>query len=62
MFSLYYIKSGEIPEKYKDDFALLFERRQIADYDVDGDFPLDEINRLIELAERFLNFIKQNYA
>ena len=62
MFSLHYIKSGEIPEKYKDDFALLFERRQIADYDIDGDFPLDEINRLIELTERFLNFVKQNYA
>ena len=62
MFSLHYIKSGEIPEEYKDDFALLFERRQIADYDIDGDFPLDEINRLIELAERFLNFIKQYYA
>lgn len=62
MFSLHYIKASEIPEKYKDDFAVLFERRQIADYDIDGDFPLDEINHLIELAENFLVFVKEKYA
>lgn len=62
MFSLHYIKSGEIPEKYKDDFAVLFERRQIADYDVDGDFELDEISHLIKLSEDFLAFVKTNYA
>ena len=26
MFSLHYIKSGEIPERFKDDFTVLFER------------------------------------
>ncbi|GAB3798204.1 hypothetical protein GCM10028819_18750 [Spirosoma humi] len=62
MFSLHYIKSGEIPEQFKDDFATLFERRQIADYDVDGDFSLDEINQLIQLAENFLGFVKERYA
>ncbi|RYZ78494.1 MAG: HEPN domain-containing protein [Proteobacteria bacterium] len=62
MFSLHYIKSGEIPERFKDDFATLFERRQIADYDVDGDFSLDEINQLIQLAENFLDFVKGRYA
>lgn len=62
MFSLHYIKSGEIPEKYKDDFAMLFERRQIADYDVDGDFSLDDINHLIGLSENFLVFVREEYA
>lgn len=62
MFSLHYIKSGEIPERYKDDFATLFERRQIADYDVDGDFSLDEINQIIQLAEEFIFFVKERYA
>lgn len=62
MFSLHYIKAGEIPKKYRDDFAVLFERRQIADYDVDGDFPIDEINHLIRLAESFLGFVKEKYA
>ncbi|GAB2572151.1 HEPN domain-containing protein [Spirosoma areae] len=62
MFSLHYIKSGEIPERYKDDFGLLFDRRKIADYDLDGDFSLDDINRLIELAENFLAFVKEKYA
>lgn len=62
MFSLHYIKSGEIPEIYKDSFAVLFEHRQIADYDLDGDFPLDEIKLLVGLSEDFLNFVKRNYA
>jgi uncharacterized protein (UPF0332 family) len=62
MFSLHYIKSGEIPEQYKDDFSLLFARRQIADYDTDGEFVLDEINHLITLAENFLTFVEQQYA
>ncbi len=62
MFSLHYIKSGEIPEQYKDNFSLLFERRQIADYDTDGEFALDEIKHLITLAENFLTFVKQQYA
>lgn len=62
MFSLHYIKSGEIPEKYKDDFAMLSERRQIADYDVDGDFSLDDTNHLIGLSENFLVFVREEYA
>jgi uncharacterized protein (UPF0332 family) len=62
MFSLHYVKSGEIPERFKDDFATLFEYRQIADYDIDSDFPLAEINHLVELAENFLEFVKQYYA
>ena len=62
MFSLHYIKSGDIPERYKDDFALLFERRQIADYDMDGDFSLEDITHLITLAEDFLTFVRTHYA
>lgn len=62
MFSLHFIKTGEIPERFKDYFAILFDRRQIADYDVDGEFPLDEINQLITMAEEFLTFINEKYA
>lgn len=62
MFSLHYVKTKEIPERYKDDFALLFERRQIADYDTDGEFSLDDIHHLIRIAEDFLTFVRTNYA
>lgn len=62
MFSLHFIKSGEIPALFKDDFNFLFERRQIANYDADGDFPLEEIEKCVTLAERFLTFVKTNYA
>ena len=34
MFSLHYIKTGEIPQRFSNDFSVLFERRQIADYDL----------------------------
>lgn len=62
MFSLHYIKSGEIPERFKDHFSVLFERRQIADYDMDGEFSVDDIYVLIGLAEDFLLFVQTNYA
>ncbi|AQG82052.1 hypothetical protein AWR27_23805 [Spirosoma montaniterrae] len=62
MFSLHYIKTGEIPARFKDDFAILFDRRQFADYDLDSDFPVDEVVRLVNMAEGFLNFVKENYA
>jgi uncharacterized protein (UPF0332 family) len=62
MFSLHYIKSGKIPERYKDDFSLLFERRQIADYDMDGDFSVEDIHQLIKIAEDFLAFVTTHYA
>jgi len=62
MFPLHFIRSGEIPTLFKDDFNFLFEHRQIADYDVDGDFPIEEIEKCVTLAERFLTFVKTNYA
>lgn len=62
MFSLHFIKPGEIPTSFKNDFNFLFERRQIADYDVDGDFPLEEIEMCVTLADRFLTFVKTTYA
>ncbi len=62
MFSLHFIKTREIPEQYKDDFNELFNHRQIVDYDIDGEFPLEEINTCIQKAEDFLNFVKTNYA
>jgi uncharacterized protein (UPF0332 family) len=62
MFSLHFIKPGKIPTSFKDDFNFLFEHRQIADYDADGDFPLEEIEKCVALAERFLIFVKTNYA
>lgn len=62
MFSMHLIKSGEVPEQFKDDFKILFDHRQIADYDLEGDFPLEEINDLIIRSENFLHFVKEKYA
>ncbi|RAK02149.1 uncharacterized protein (UPF0332 family) [Larkinella arboricola] len=61
MFSLHYIKTGEIPQSFSNDFGLLFDRRQIADYDLEGDFPKDEIERLVDIAENFLIYVKEKY-
>lgn len=62
MFSLHYIKTGEISQQFSNDFGLLFERRQFADYDLDSDFPKDEVERLVTIAELFYNYVKQKYA
>ncbi|GAA4407577.1 hypothetical protein GCM10023187_28340 [Nibrella viscosa] len=62
MFSLHYIKTGEVPVQFYDDFVLLFDRRQLADYDMEGDFPKEEVERLISLAETFYKFVKEKYA
>lgn len=62
MFSLHYIKTEEIPQSFSNDFAVLFERRQFADYDLDSDFPEDEVERLVTMAETFYNYVKQTYA
>ncbi len=62
MFSLHFIKTGDIPKSFKDDFVFLFDHRQIADYDPDGDFPVEEVELCIAVAERFLTYVKTNYA
>jgi|GEM_PF-5842782 len=62
MFSLHYIKTGEIPIQFSEDFSVLFDRRQFADYDLDSDFPQDEVEHLVTMAERFYNCVRQKYA
>ncbi len=62
MFALHYIKNGEISQSFSNDFSVLHERRQFADYDLDSDFPQDEVERLVDMAETFYNYVRQNYA
>jgi len=62
MFSLHYIKTGEIPIQFSEDFSVLFDRRQFADYDLDSDFPQDEVEHLVAMAERLYNYVRQKYA
>lgn len=62
MFGLHFIKTGELPLQYRQDLDLLFDRRQLIDYDVDGEFPIEEISLCISKAENFLSFIRGKYA
>lgn len=62
VFGLHFVKSGEIPVIYGDYLFDLFEQRQIADYDIDGEFDSEQVHDLIRKAEEFLAFVIQKYA
>ena len=62
MFGLHFIKSGEIPAHFSDYLFDLFEQRQIADYDLDGEFDPEQVQELINKADEFLTFVQTNYA
>jgi len=61
MFSLHYIKTGEIPKHFSDDFLALFDRRQIVDYDLDADFPEEEVRGVVDMAEAFYQYVNEKY-
>ncbi len=56
------MKTGVIPKHFAQDLEILFDRRQLVDYDVDGELPIEEINECIRKADEFLTFVQTNYA
>lgn len=62
MFGLHYVNSGSIPKHFAEDLEILYDRRQLVDYDVDGELPIEEINECIRKAENFILFVQTNYA
>lgn len=62
MFSLHYVKPEAIPKHFTQDLETLFDRRQLVDYVLDGELPIEEINECIRIAEDFVTFVQTNYA
>ena len=61
-FSEMFIATEIIPKKYGQYLAKLFKERQIADYELHGDFTEEDINEYILMVEDFMEFMKQNNA
>lgn len=59
-FSELYIKTGIIPEIYGKTLSKLMDYRQDADYDLEPDFKVEEVQEMITWTEDFLSFVKEN--
>jgi uncharacterized protein (UPF0332 family) len=61
-FSEMFIATDLIPKKYGQYLAKLFKERQIADYELHGDFSQEDIDEYIAMVEDFMEFMKENYS
>jgi uncharacterized protein (UPF0332 family) len=48
-------------KKYGQYLAKLFKERQIADYELHGDFTEEDIKEYVLMVEDFMEFMKQNH-
>lgn len=60
-FSEMFIATEIIPKKYGQYLAKLFKERQIADYELHGDFTEEDIDEYISMVEEFMKFMRENY-
>ena len=60
-FSEMFIVTNLIPKKYGQYLAKLFRERQIADYELHGDFSEEDIDEYIAMVEDFMAFMKENH-
>ncbi len=61
-FSEMFIATNLIPQKYGQYLAKLFRERQVADYELHGDFSEEDIDEYIAMVEDFTEFMKENYS
>ena len=60
-FEEYSIKTGFIPKEFSDNLAFLFDQRQTADYDLDEEIDNEEVDKALQMVEKFINFVKEKY-
>ena len=61
-FSEMFIATELIPKKYGQYLAKLFKERQIADYELRGNFTEKDIDEYISMVEDFMDFMRGNHA
>jgi uncharacterized protein (UPF0332 family) len=61
-FSEMFIATNLIPIKYGQYLSKLFKERQIADYELNGEFTEEDIDEYINMVEDFMQFMKENYS
>lgn len=61
-FAELFIVTNLIPKKYGQYLAKLFRERQIADYELNGEFTEEDIDEYISMAEDFMEFMRENHS
>ena len=61
-FAEMFIATDLIPKKYGQYLAKLFKERQIADYELHGDFTEIDIDEYMAMVEGFMEFMRENYS
>ncbi len=62
LFYEHYVKTGQVPREMASTVKKLFDERQIAQYDIRGDFTENDLLEIITLAENFLLFIINQFS
>lgn len=62
LFYEHYVKTGQVPREMASTVKKLFDERQIAQYDIRGDFTENDVLEIITLAENFLLFIINQFS
>ena len=60
-FGKIFIKTAIIPKKFNDYLAFLFDQRQTADYDIEDEIDKEEVDKALQMAGEFINFVKEKY-
>ena len=59
MFSLHFVRENKIPVQLSDFYAVIFNERQLADYDDDSEFDKETAEAYFSLATEFLAYIEK---
>ena len=61
LFYEHYVKTGDVPREMASTVKKLLDERQVAQYDIRGEFNEKDVAEIITLAESFFNFISNKF-
>ena len=61
LFYEYYVKTGDVPREVASTVKKLLDERQVAQYDIRGEFNEQDVTEIIMLAESFFDFISNKF-
>ena len=61
LFYEHYVKTGNVPREVASTVKKLLDERQVAQYDIRGEFNEQDVTEIIMLAESFFDFISNKF-
>ena len=61
LFYEHYVKTGDVPREVASTVKKLLDERQVAQYDIRGEFNEQDVTEIIMLAESFFDFISNKF-